>query len=84
MDVNGISCYGLVDSGASISICSKEILGSKYHLDTSNLTNVRGVSGNYLNVLGTTEVHCKIGDISFTFNVTVVEEMVYLLLGGIS
>ena len=75
MDVNGISCYGLVDSGASISICSKEILGSKYHLDTSNLTNVRGVSGNYLNVLGTTEVHCKIGDISFTFNVTVVEEM---------
>ena len=29
----GFSCYGLVDSGASILLCSKEILGPLNHLD---------------------------------------------------
>ena len=33
MTVNDISCYALVDSGASISLCSKEILGPDVKLD---------------------------------------------------
>ena len=76
MEINDVKCYGLVDSGASVSLCSKEILGQNHKLDTSKIAKVKGVSGNYLNVLGNTDVSCKIGEFSFDLtNITVVEEM---------
>ena len=76
MEVNDVKCYGLVDSGASVSLCSKNILGPANKLDTSKMTKVRGVSGNYLNVLGNTNISCKIGEFPFHLtNITVVEEM---------
>ena len=74
MEVNDVKCYGLVDSGASVSLCSKNILGPANKLDTSKMTKVRGVSGNYLNVLGNTNISCKIGEFHLT-NIKVVEEM---------
>ena len=76
MEVNGVKCYGLVDSGASVSLCSKEILGPENKVDMSKIPKVKGVSGNYLNVLGNTDISCKIGDFSYDLkNITVVEEM---------
>ena len=41
MTVNDISCYALVDSGASISLCSREILGPDVKLDLSTRNRVR-------------------------------------------
>ena len=76
MEVNDVKCYGQVDSGASVSLCSKNILRPAYKLYTSKITKVRGVSGNYLNVLVNTNISCKIGEFPFHLtNITVVEEM---------
>ena len=76
--VNDISCYALVDSGASISLCSREILGPYDYvkLDLFTRNRVRGVSGNYLYVLGSLEITCSLGGFVFQTNVTVVDEMV--------
>ena len=77
MKVNNFHCYGLVDSGAAISICSREILSENdiKNLDTSNKLSVRGVSGNLLNVLGSITVNCSIGEVALKIRVTVVDHM---------
>lgn len=75
MKMGNVGFYGLVDTGASISLCTTDLLGPEHVLDIHNLANVRGVSGNYLKVLGKTTVDCDIAGKSFTFNVTVVEKM---------
>ena len=75
MKLGNVGFYGLVDTGASISLCSKSLLSPEHLIDTKNIGKVRGISGNYLNVLGKTTIDCEIGGTSFQFNVTVVEEM---------
>ena len=75
MKVNDTDCYRLVDSGAALSLCSRELLGSNQIFDTENMVKIRGVSGSFLNVLGKTTVSCKIGNLSLDLDVTVVDKM---------
>ena len=48
LSVGGNKCYGLVDSGAMVSLCTMEILGDQANgLEKSEL-KVHGVTGNHL------------------------------------
>ena len=52
LSVGGNKCYGLVDSGAMVSLCTMAIFGDNVlDLNKSNL-KVQGVTGNQLKVLG--------------------------------
>ena len=61
LSVGGNKCYGLVDSGAMVSLCTMEILGDQVSgLEKSEL-KVHGVTGNHLTVLGQKEIEINIG-----------------------
>ena len=75
MKVDNFSCYGLVDSGASLTLCSTSILSKNAKVDPRVDVNVRGVTGTHLKLLGTTNVWISIGTFSKQLKVHVVEEM---------
>ena len=75
LSVGGNKCYGLVDSGAMVSLCTMAIFGkAKPKLDESRL-KVRGVTGNYLKVLGMKDVELNLGGFVSIQTVHFVENM---------
>ncbi|MCP4460362.1 MAG: retroviral-like aspartic protease, partial [Cytophagales bacterium] len=67
-------CYGLVDSGAGISLCDKSLLSESHEIDVDNIS-VTGVTGNKLNIVGSTIIDLCIGDFSDAIRVYVVDSL---------
>ena len=67
-----INC--LVDTGATMSICCQSILPKSGRLEVSNI-KLNGVTGNSLNVLGTTRLNLDFGSISKQIDLVVVDNM---------
>ena len=75
LKVGDFGCYGLVDSGAAVTLCSESILPSDHHVDSFVDIVISGVTGDKLDIMGTTEVNIKLGDFSSSITVYVVKRM---------
>ena len=73
--VNNYGCYGLVDSGAGVSLCSVSILPQSHVIDKAVNIRVTGVTGTELKILGIATVRIILGDFSSDVVVHVVEKM---------
>ena len=73
--VGDVHCYGLVDSGASVSLCSVSLLPASHKVLPASEITIRGVSGATLKVLGSCYISLKIGTFCENVQIYVVEEM---------
>ena len=75
VELGGRRCYGLVDSGAGVTICDASLLPDNVELDTRNNITVQGVTGSKLNILGKFTTDISIGDFQFRTTLLVTDNM---------
>lgn len=68
-------CYGLVDSGAGVTICDASLLPDNVELDTRNNVTVQGVTGSKLNILGKFTTDISIGNFQLRTTLLVTDNM---------
>ena len=73
--MSGTDCWGLVDSGAGLTLCSVDLLPCDYPIQRDSGVNIKGVTGAHLELIGVTEIELKIGDFCEKTEVYVVEKM---------
>ena len=75
VQIDGHHMYALADTGAGVSLISKEALPEGHPVDHQVRIQVSGVTGSELRVLGTTSVELKIGGFVGTALVYVVDTL---------
>lgn len=77
----------LLDTGASITIVSQEFLGKTCYKDSPLLSakhpKVKGVTGNYLKVLGMLDIEIFIDGMVFVHSVHVIQDLHYSFILGL-
>ena len=85
--INKVTAKALVDTGACISTISAQFWREQLQPDfpkfnTSNLTQIKTVSGDALNILGQLEIPCIIGDNNFTLQAYITEGVTFDIILG--
>ena len=75
LTVSQTKCWGLVDSGATLSLCSKDLVPENCRISKRDNLEIKGVTGKNLDLLGTAMLDLKIGDFETTKLLHIVENM---------
>jgi hypothetical protein len=73
----------LVDTGAQVSICKKNVVEGKQIFSPNNIRNIHGIEGKGLQVLGSADVDLKIKNKKFTDNFVVCNDNLALDTDGL-
>ena len=85
--VGGKKTNALLDTGASICVANKSFIDKTKHAgaqyDDAHFTNIRGVTGNCLKVLGMVDVELRIGGNTYIHPVHVIDDLDYGFVLGV-